>query len=145
MKSFIVLFEINDSDELLLEQAIRLASAFDSRLYLIHVAAPEPGFVGYEAGPQHERNWRSKTLHEAHRILQQQSDQLREQGMDSEALLIHGATADTILAEAKRLHADLLILGNHHKGVFQRMVSGSTGDEMVHHADCPILLVPVQS
>ena len=33
-----------------------------SRVSVIHVAAPNPGFAGYEVGPQHVRDWRAEEL-----------------------------------------------------------------------------------
>lgn len=38
--------------------------------------------------------------------------------------------------------ADVLVIGSEQPGFFQRLFSGSTTDRIVHHAPCPVLVVP---
>ncbi len=44
------------------------------------------------------------------------------------------------LAEEQK--PDVLIIGSEHPGFFQRLFGHSTTDEVVHHAPCPVLVVP---
>jgi len=145
MKTIIIFCEVNDQDDVLVAQVMPLAKVFGSQLYLIHVAAPEPDFIGYEPGPQHERDWRAGVLHNEHRLLQERAVALRELGIDTTALLLQGETVPMILTEAKRLNADLLVVGNHHHGIFHRVLSGSVSDGLTQQVDCPLLLVPIKS
>jgi len=145
IKTIFVLCEASKADIPLLEQARIQATAFNSRLYLIHVAAPDPDFVGYDdVGPQHERDWRADSLREEHRQLQLRAEALIEQGIDAVALLLQGSTVTTVLNEAERLHADMLIIGDHQRGTFHRILSGSDSAETVRQAHCPVLIVPLK-
>lgn len=145
MKIIIILCEANDYDKLLLAHAIPIAQAFDCKVYLIHVASPDPDFIGYDVGPQHERDWRAGVLHGDHQYLQNQAQQLRADGVNATALLLQGETVATVLAEADRLNADMLVMGKHHYGFIHRMMAGSIGDEVNHRANCPVLIIPVES
>lgn len=145
MNTIIILCETNKKDLVLLAYIEPIAKAFGSHIYLIHVAAPDPEFVGYKAGPQHERDWLAETLRHEHRFLQELAQSLRGKGIDASALLLRGETALTILDETKRLHADMLVIKAHHHGLFQKMVTGSIDDAIIHRAHCPVLLVPVAS
>ena len=95
------------STYLLLGQAYELAKKFDSKIWLIHVAAPDPDFVGYEEGPQYIRDKRAEELRKEHKMLKKYTDELHEKGVQAEGLLIFGSTVEMIHAEAKKLKIDL--------------------------------------
>lgn len=51
-----------------------------------------------------------------------------------------GIPAEELLIQAKG--ADLLVVGSRGAGGLTRMVLGSVSSAVVHHADCPVLIVP---
>lgn len=97
----------------MIDNAYKLASAFNSKLWLVHIAAPNPSFVGYEVCPQYIRDSRAHELRKEHRQLQSYAKELNEKGIDVEGLLIQGATIEMIIQESKKLHVDLIIVGHH--------------------------------
>jgi len=146
IRNILVLCEMSDSDHLLFKGVCSLASNIrDCHVYLTHVAAPNPGFVGYDAGPQHERNMRAEMLHKEHAQLQEWADNLRSDGNDSTAIMLQGPTVEKILEEIERLHVDLVIIGRHRHGNLYRILSGSTSEEVIQKAQCPVLLFPLES
>jgi nucleotide-binding universal stress UspA family protein len=46
-----------------------------------------------------------------------------------------------IIDEAKKFKADLIVVGSHGYGFFDRMLLGSVSDFVVHHAPCSVLVV----
>jgi len=54
---------------------------------------------------------------------------------------ISGSTAETILACAKRKHADLICVGTHGRGGVTRMLLGSVAEKIVQRAECNVLVV----
>jgi nucleotide-binding universal stress UspA family protein len=46
-----------------------------------------------------------------------------------------------IVDEAKDFKADLIVMGSHGHGFFDRLLLGSVSDFVVHHAPCPVLIV----
>jgi nucleotide-binding universal stress UspA family protein len=55
--------------------------------------------------------------------------------------VLHGAAARRLLEAAA--HADLLVVGSRGAGGFRGLLFGSTADQVVRHAPCPVVVVPV--
>lgn len=56
-----------------------------------------------------------------------------------------GVAADTIAREARAWNADLLVIGSHGKGWFERVLVGSVTERLVHALPTAVLIVPVFS
>jgi len=68
----------------------------------------------------------------------------RDRGVEAKALLVEtkGASiADTILAQAKKLRADVIVLGTHGRRGLRRAVMGSDAEAVLRDARVPVLLV----
>jgi len=62
MKNILVTIDFDVQTTLLIDSAYKLANAFDSKIWLVHIAAPNPDFAGYEVGPQYIRDSRAHEL-----------------------------------------------------------------------------------
>ena len=134
--------DLSESTEDIVGRAVEIADAVSAKLWLLHVAEPEPDFIGYEVGPQSVRDSLSVKYHEQHRILQEIADRVRRGGVDATALLVQGATVETILARAKKLRADMIVVGTHGRGAMYQLLVGSVSEGLLHSAKCPLLVVP---
>jgi nucleotide-binding universal stress UspA family protein len=141
MKNIVAAIDLSDVSGRVVEQAAALARAFSAQLWLLHVAAPEPDFVGYGAGPQTQRDAVAHELRDEHRDLQERAEALAASGVDAQALMVQGATVETILAECARLEADVVVLGSHGHGAMRRALMGSVSEGVLHKAACPVLIV----
>jgi len=65
-------------------------------------------------------------------------------GTEVEAVLLPSdAPADQAIVEIAELHrADVLVLGSEQPGFFQRIFGRTVTDQVLHHAPCPVLVVP---
>ncbi|MBW2288523.1 MAG: universal stress protein [Deltaproteobacteria bacterium] len=144
MQNIIVPIDFSPISEVVLDIAKILAQCFSARLWLIHVASPDPDFVGYDAGPQSVRDQLAEHLREEHQRLQATAAELREAGIETTALLIQGATADKILAEADHHAADLIVMGSHGHGAMHRALMGSVSERVLRKAACPVTIIPHQ-
>lgn len=52
-----------------------------------------------------------------------------------------GSPAQIIIAEAEKWHADLIVVGSHGRGFWERMFLGSVSQAVVQHAPCSVLVV----
>lgn len=142
MERIVVAIDFSEVTPALLEAATRFARALPSEVYLIHVEAPEPSFVGYEVGPQ-VRDDVARRIRREHRDLQTLADGLGAGGVTATALLVQGPAVEKILSEAHRLRADLIVMGTHGHGRLHRLLVGSVGEGVLRQASCPVLFVPL--
>ena len=64
MKNILVCIDFHEQTKNLINKAAEIAKAFNAKLWLVHVAAPDPDFVGYDVGPQYIRDARADELKE---------------------------------------------------------------------------------
>lgn len=142
MSHILAAVDFSDLTNAVVAQAERIGKATGAPVTLLHVAAPNPDFVGYEAGPDTVRDSRAKELRDEHRVLLDRVEQLKGHGVDSKSLLVEGPTVETILSEADRLGSDLIVIGSHGHGALYEALFGSIAEGVVRRSPCPILVVP---
>lgn len=142
MKNILLALDLKPSDQQLIMQAKSLASKFKSKIWIIHITAPEPDFVGYEVGPEYIRQSRADELRAEHKHLHKIMDDFRQASIDAEGLLIQGPTVEMIEKEVEKLNIDLLIIGSHRHGFLYETFVGHTSIKMIKKLSIPILIVP---
>lgn len=97
---------------------------------------PVPFVPGYASGFDHP------DVGERDRLAAEQALEAAVTGIDvpASAEMIDASPA-AALTELSR-HVDLLVAGSRGWGAARRIVLGSTTDHLVHHAACPVLVVP---
>jgi nucleotide-binding universal stress UspA family protein len=143
MKNIMVTIDFNGNERQLIDKAYELAKAFSSKLWLIHIAAPDPDFVGYEVGPQYIRDNRSNVLRKEHKLLQKYTNELKEVDINAEAILLQGMTIEMILEESKKLNIELIIAGHHEHSFFYRAFVENVSSEIIRKSKIPVLIVPL--
>ena len=138
----LVAVDLSESTEKVVKKAEEIAKALSAGVWILHVAEPEPDFVGFEVGPQTVRDFVAKKFHSEHRQIQEIADRLRKAGLDTTALLVQGATAETILNEASILNMDMIVVGSHGRGAMYQLLVGSVSERVLHKSECPILVIP---
>lgn len=144
MKNILVTIDFNSNEQLLVDKAFQLAEKFDSKIWLIHIAAPDPDFVGYRVGPQEERDNRASELRKEHKLLQEYSNALKNKGIKAEGLLVQGATIEMIMEEANKLNIDLIIAGHYEHSFIYEAFIGSVSGKIVKKSKIPVLIVPLE-
>jgi nucleotide-binding universal stress UspA family protein len=142
VKQILAALDFSDVTESVVERAASLAAAFAAELTLLHVAAEDPAFVGYGAGPDTVRKDRARELREEHRRLQEMAEGLRGRGIAARALFVEGPSVEKILHEAERLEVDTIVIGSHGHTALYRALLGSVSEGVVHKTRRPVLLVP---
>jgi nucleotide-binding universal stress UspA family protein len=155
MPKILVAIDFSDAFEKVIKEAEVLARALSAGVTLLHVTAPEPGPLfsayepdllmgGIEPDPQTMRDSLAKRYQQEHNRLQQISQELRDAGVDSHALLVQGTGANEILAEAEKLSVDMILLGTHGKGMAAKLLLGSTSEGVLRKSTMPVHMVPTR-
>jgi nucleotide-binding universal stress UspA family protein len=149
----LVAIDLKPGTDRVLAEARRYAEALQGIVDIIHVAEPDPAFIGYIKAPSKEeqsttdsgRILRARELREEHRKTQAFEASLRDTGIRvGQALTVQGPILATILEEAKKLKSDLLVLGSHQHGALYRLWYADIAREAVEHTPCALLVVPVR-
>lgn len=144
IQTILVPVDFSDATEKVIQMAGTLAQAFKSRVVLLHVAEPEPDFVGFEPGPVSVRQSVAKEFHAEHASLEQSKQKLATEGVEVVALQIQGPTIEKILHEIAQQNAGIVVLGSHGHGALHHLLAGSVAAGVLKAAACPVLIVPVK-
>ena len=142
MKNILSLIDFTEVSDQVVEHAGQLAKFNNGKCWILHIAAPDPDFVGYEVGPQYIRDDRAASLKGEHQKLENYKNKLVAQGIDCEKLLIQGSTNSTISSEIARLNIDAIVLGRHGRSKLHHLLMGSVCEYVLKHVDLPLLIVP---
>jgi nucleotide-binding universal stress UspA family protein len=128
-----------------LREAIRLARAERAKLLILHVVdefqafAAMDGLVGAPGADLLSalREGGKRILAKAVGIALKQK--IKPKGILRE--MLSGPAAYPIVREARKLRADLIVLGTHGRRGVRRLVLGSDAEQVVRTASVPVLLV----
>lgn len=142
MKTILSCTDFSSVTEKILDYSAQLGKAFGYKIYIVHIAAPDPDFVGYKPGPQVIREIRAEELTEEHKKLLAMKDNLTAQGLDAEALMVQGRTVEEIVNLSKKFDSEVIVIGSRHHGVLHKAFRGSVLDSVISESEIPLLVIP---
>ena len=144
--NFVVAVDFSDVTPIVLDALPALlpgSSTDDHHLYLIHVAEPDPEFVGWGAGPDVVRDQMAEEFAREHEQLAELADGLRGAlEMEVTPLLVQGPTAETLCSQAESLDAAMIVVGSHGHGAAYDLVVGSISSAIIKQCQRAVLVVP---
>jgi len=143
VKRILVPVDFSAISERVCRVAAEAAKARGTKIWLIHVAEPEPEFVGYEPGPDVVRHQVASELRNEHRQLQELADRTAALGVEVTPLLIQGSTVETILEQADHHAVELIVMATHGRSGVGAVWAGSVAARVIGHSTRPVLLVRI--
>jgi nucleotide-binding universal stress UspA family protein len=140
----LVALDLSPITEIILKTVKTLAKKSKAEVTLLHVLQPDPDFVGYGVGPQAERDFVAKKIQENRATVQSLAGELAKEGLQVTPVVIQGNTVDTILEEADKMDADMIVTGSHGYGMMYKLFVGSVSKEVLKHSKRPVLIIPVK-
>ncbi len=126
-----------------LKEALRLARDQKAKLLLLHIVdelvvfnTPEAGFNVESVIESMRRN--------GQQLVARSQKLAASKGVKAQSTLVESAgvrVADVITRQARRLAADLIVMGTHGRRGVNRMIMGSDAELVVRSAGVPVLLV----
>ena len=163
MKNILVPIDFSDVTQKIIQQAIQIASSLKADVRLIHVTTPSSsrvklhseiitpaaldGMEGqYFAPIRHDiiRDQIATQFKEEHSKLIKFRQQFVDKKIKTLALLIEGEIVESIIAEAQKIKADIIILGSHGHSSIYKAFLGSVTNGVLKKPTCPVLIVPAK-
>lgn len=121
------------------QEASRIATALGAHLTLLHVMdpliVPVPGGPLVPFSPDREDEVRNREW------LQTYQADAAALGATTDIALATGRPSDTIVAHAKAMAADLIVIATHGSSGLDHFLLGSTTEKVLRLASCPVLTV----
>jgi nucleotide-binding universal stress UspA family protein len=127
--------------ETALASAKTLARTFNARLHLYRVSTIVPTPMQYYPHLPAPAPLPDQVFGLTEHYLASVQARLMREGFHVDSHLGVGTPGDAILAHAKSIHADLIVMSTHARTGLSRTVLGSTADQVVRSGDTPVLLV----
>jgi nucleotide-binding universal stress UspA family protein len=126
-----------------LPAATSLARLMKARLICLHVVEPVVPSVGWTpvAEPLPVADISEQLEESATRELPKIARSGECAGLEVEDLIVHGEASAEIVRVAKEKRVDLIVISSHGRTGLGRIFFGSTAEEVVRHAPCPVLVV----
>jgi nucleotide-binding universal stress UspA family protein len=138
----LVALDMSRSTPAVFREARLWARRLSAELLLLHVAAPDPDFIGYGTRSENLHLVAEHKVRNARQQLEALAIDLRKDGLPANGLLIQGLPAESILLEADSFHADAILMGAHARGPLKDPFIGSVTRQVLHRAGRPVILVP---
>jgi len=152
MKKILVCLDGSKYSKKALNQAIKIAKKFNSKIFLIHVIEPhfvvssmQPSQIGvFDGGVKSNtmiENSLTKAQKEGMKLFEKNSNLLEKEGVSYDQILLLGKPSDEILNYAKEKKIDHIMIGSNGKGKLTRILLGSTSTSVSQQANCPVTIV----
>lgn len=136
--------DFSDASRHALAHAVLIGQWYGSHITALHVGSPMilptppvlfsespgqvlPGKTNRQEVEDHVLEWLSPA---------------RSAGLHSDVIIDEGNAAASILEHATSLSADLIVMGTHGRGGFERLMLGSVAEKVLRKAKCPVMTVP---
>ena len=136
--------DLSKASGYVIEAVHRVALATDAEVYVLHTIIPLPGIAGPEFNPVTEQRELSERYLDERDELNELVTQLVDADVNASALMAQGDPVKTILREAERLDAELVVVGSHGHGMMFDALVGSISAGILRKSTIPVLVVPVK-
>lgn len=139
-KSIVVGTDGSQTADRAVARALELARLTKAKLHVVSAYAPSPTRVTGGAPAAEAAEWSVRPDFKVDSVLERAGDQARRNDIEIETHAPKGDPGDAIVALAKEIDADLIVLGS--RGMQgARRVLGSVPNKVSHRAPCDVLIV----
>jgi nucleotide-binding universal stress UspA family protein len=132
LQSILLATDLRPASQEALKAAAQLASAFGSRVTLLHVLEPLPG---WPVALHQEQQQVAGPLQEIAQQLAARKVQV------TESSIVTGSPGDVVVRKAQEIDADLIVMGAGERSRFDRFSAGPVAQAVIEHAPQPVLAV----
>jgi nucleotide-binding universal stress UspA family protein len=136
--------DLSDCSRNAFDHALALARSYHARLTVVEVSWPLIPPIAYPAaaGVFPVPMTVAGDIEELREGLRGFAARGTEAGVEMDLQVREGVVVPTILGEAHRIGADLIVLGTHGRSGFDRLMLGSVTEKILRKAECAVMTVP---
>jgi nucleotide-binding universal stress UspA family protein len=139
-KEILIPVDFSDHSTAALESAIELARAFDSRLHLLHCYQIQPGGIS-PYGIAIPSSYSAEVRDAASQQLAAWQEERIPAGISVDVSIVSEVPSEAIVGTAKKIGADLIVMGTRGLSGFKHVMLGSVAERTVRLAPCPVMTV----
>lgn len=135
--SILVAYDGSKFSEVALSQAIDMAKACRSKLYVMYVVDLNVEYMTMTLALEEELE------KGARRLLKKAENKVKKAGLACEAILGYDDQPHRpVVAEAKKRKVALIVVGTHGRTGLAKVLMGSVAQRIIGHAPCTVMVVP---
>jgi len=139
-KRILLAYDGSQSGQKALLECREVAGLSNAEMYLIAVSPPAAALIGGE-GYVYDARAEEEERSAFQRVLDDGLSQLRQEGRAAQGEVVVGQPVDEITEYAKRIKADLIVIGHRHLDSWAaRWWRGSVSKALIEHAPCSVLV-----
>lgn len=142
MKTVLAPIDFSPVTQPVVAEAVTLARRLEARLVLLHVVRPVPLLPATFGVEQSGAELPGAVMHAAGEQLRGLQRTLLRESVTAHTVHVVGEPALEIVAQAERLGADLVVMGSHGRTALYDLLLGSTTQQVLKHAPCPVVIIP---
>ena len=153
MTKVLIALDYNPTAQKVAETGFQMAKSMDAEIVLLHVISdpvfyasadysPIMGFDGFMETSQMQFNNLDALKKAALHFLDKTRLHLGDSSI--EILIDEGDFAESILKNAKEVHAGIIVIGSHSHRWLENIVMGSVSEKVLRNTTLPLLMVPTK-
>lgn len=153
MKKILIAVDYDPTAKKVAEKGLELAKSMNAEVVLLHVVSNVAYYSTLEASPImgfNEFNYTDFTqlidVDGVKKAAQYYLDKLKHHLGDEtiQTMIEDGESAETIIATAKKLHADIIVMGTHSRRWLEQILVGSETEKVLNLTTIPLFVVPTK-
>lgn len=152
-KKVLIALDYDHSAQKLADAGFTLACSMGAKVTLMHVIAdpiyyssteysPITGFTGFTILDPLIKLDTEGLKDATMKFLEKFKQNLGDESI--ETIVQEGEAGEAILKIAKKMHADIIVIGSHSRKWLENILMGSVAENVLHHSKIPLFIVPIR-
>jgi nucleotide-binding universal stress UspA family protein len=153
MTKVLIALDYDPTAQKVAEAGYSFAKSMGAEITILHIIenpvffyskefSPIMGFSGFLEAGQYQLDSIEGIKDASHHFLEMTKRHLGDETIKTQVQ--EGDYAESILESAKKMKANIIVLGSHSKKWLENIVMGSVTEKVLHHTTIPLLIIPTK-
>jgi len=143
MKKVLIAIDYDQTAQKVANEGYSLARDMNAEVILLHVISnPVLYYSSYMVLTPVQINSVGDLKAVAQKFLEKMKHDLGDEAIQT--IIKEGDTAESILETAKKLKADIIVIGTHSRKWLENILMGSVAENVLRHATLPLFIIPTK-